>query len=214
MFKRSRNLAAAIAAGLLLGACAGGTSVGSGLGYNAYRLVEPDQRRVARDSMIVQPTRAWNRAPRARTDISREENWTLNGPYLDNLTFIGGVLSGEPLVRFQRRKEWRQVPDFRADMSPNEIADLIETFFRVRGGSVRYETTALRPRTFLGHPGFEFDYERLGGDEVERRGRAAAAVINNRLYMILFDAAEMHYFPAAIGEVERIIDTARLPSSR
>jgi hypothetical protein len=157
---------------------------------------------------------AWNRAPRAQTEISREENWTLNGPYLDNLTFIGGVQSGEPLVRFQSRKEWRQVPNFRADMQPNEIADLVETFYRVRGGSVRFETTALRPRTFLGHPGFEFDYQRLGGDEVERRGRAAAAVIGSRLYMIVFDAAQMHYFPAALPEVERIVESARLVSTK
>jgi len=210
--KLKRLLAPALA-GLMLASCAGGTSLGSGLGGGAYRLVEPGPRRVARERIEVTPTMAWNRSPRAASDISREENWTLNGPYLDNLTFIGGVLSGEPLVRSQSRKEWRQVPNFRADMTPDEIAALIETFYRVRGGSVRFETSALQPRTFLGRPGFQFDYQRLGGDEVERRGRGAAAVIDNRLYMILFDAAELHYFPAGIAEVERIIDSARLLSS-
>jgi len=210
---RRFGLAGAAVASLLLAGCAGGTSVGSALGSGAYRLVEPSPRRVARERMQVTPTIAWNRSPRSRSDISREENWTLNGPYLDNLTFIGGVKSGEPLVRFQDRKEWRQVPNFRADMTPDEIAAIVETFYRVRGGSVRFETSALQPRIFLGQPGFQFDYERLGGDEVERRGRAAAAVIGNRLYMILFDAAASHYFPAAIAEVERIIDSARLLSN-
>jgi hypothetical protein len=206
-------LAGALAAALLLTGCAGGTSVGSALGSGAYGLVEPGPRSVARKRLQVVPTIAWNRSPRAHSDITREENWTLNGPYLDNLTFIGGVRSGEPLVRFQERKEWRQVPNFRADMTPDEIAAIVETFYRVRGGSLRFELSALQPRTFLGQAGFQFDYERLGSDEVERRGRAAAVVIGNRLYMILFDAAASHYFPAAIGEVERIIDSARLLSN-
>lgn len=212
--KRRTPLAAALAGLLLLSACAGGTGLGSVGGFGAYRLVEPGPRRVARDRIEVTPTMAWNRAPRERTDISREENWSLNGPHLDNLTFIGGVKSGEPLVRFQRRTDWRQVPNFRADMTPTEIVGIIETFYRVRGGSVRFEAAALQPRTFLGQPGFQFDYTRLGGDEVERRGRAAAAVIGNRLYMIVFDAAAMHYFPAAVGEVDRIIAGARLLSNR
>lgn len=202
-----------LAAVLALSGCAGGTGLG-GLGITPYRLVQPGPVRVARDRMEVTPTRPWNRSPRAHTDITREENWTLNGPYLDTLTFIGGVQSGEPLVRFQRRTDWRQVPNFRADMDPTEIVGIIETLYRVRGNSVRFEATALQPRTFLGHPGFQFDYQRLGGDEVERRGRGAAAVIGNRLYMILFDAARMHYYPAAIDEVDRIIASARLLSNR
>jgi hypothetical protein len=44
--------------------------------------------------MEVTPSMRWNRAPHAVEEISREENWTLNGPHLDNLTFIGGVKSG------------------------------------------------------------------------------------------------------------------------
>ena len=49
--------------------------------------------------------------------------------------------------------------------------------------------TGLRPRTFLGHPGFQFDYDHLGGDEVERRGRAVGAIIDGRLYLALLRRA-------------------------
>jgi hypothetical protein len=207
--------AAALASLLLLSACGGGLADGGGFGgFSAYRLVEPEPRPVARRRMEVTPTMRWNRAPHGVQEISREENWTLNGPHLDNLTFIGGVKSGEPLVRYQRRSDWRQVPNFRADMSPTDIIGIVETFYRVRGGSVSFETKAVQPRNFLGRPGFQFDYERLGGDEVRRLGRGAAVVIGERLYMILFDAAAMHYFPAGVAEAERIISSARLLSNK
>ena len=196
---------------LVLAGCGGGSGLGYGSGYGYYGLIEPGSERVAR-GMTVTPTIRWNRARRTFYDIPREENWTLNGPLLDNLTFIGGLESGKAIVR-QRRRAERQVPRFRADMSPPEIASMIETFYRVRAGSVRFEMTGLQPRTFLGQPGFQFDYSHLDGSEVERRGRAVGAVINNRLYMALLDGTRMHYFPAALPEFERIVESARLGGS-
>ena len=201
------NMLVAVAALSLATACAGGGG-GYGGGYGYYSLIQPGPERVAR-GMEVTPTIRWNRARRSFNDISREENWTLNGPLLDNLSFIGGLESGKHLVRGQHRNE-RQVPRFRAEMSPQEIASLIETFYRVRAGAVRFEMTGLSPRTFLGQPGFQFDYTHLDGDEVERQGRAVGAVINSRLYLALLDGTRMHYYPTALPEFERIVDSARL----
>ena len=206
-----RSLIAAGAALLILGGCAGGG--GGGFGFNRYTLVQPREREVAR-TMLVTPTMRWNRAPRSIYDIGREENWTLHGATLDALSFVGGLESGRPLVRWQRRQDIRQVPNFRADMTPPELASMIESYFRIRAGSVSFTMTGLQPRTFLGHPGFQFDYEHLGGDELNRRGRVVGAVIGERLYMILFDAPRSHYFGQIIPEVERIIESARLRSSR
>jgi hypothetical protein len=206
----------------ILAACAALTLISAGasvpasaqfFGQTAYTLIRPGNRIVAAGKMRVTPTIRWNRAPRSPYEVSREENWTLNGPILDGLTFIGGLQSGRPLVRHQRRNDIRQVPNFRADMSPPEIASMIESFYRIRGGATRFEMTGLQPRTFLGRPGFQFDYSHLGGDEVERQGRAVGAVINNRFYLILFDAARMHYFPTGLPEVERIVNSAILRGS-
>jgi hypothetical protein len=189
-------------------ACAGG-GLGSGGGFSsAYRLVEPGPERAAR-VMTVTPTIRWNEARRSYYDISREENWTLNGPLLDSLTFIGGLENSKAIVR-QRRRDERQVPRFRSTMSPPEIASMIETFYRVRAGSVRFEMTGLQPRTFLGRPGFQFDYDHLDANEIERKGRAVGAIIDNRLYLALLDGTRMHYFPTALPEFERIVSSARL----
>ena len=208
----NRILAAALAALTVAGCAAGGGGYG-GYGFNRYSLVQPREREVAR-TMRVTPTMRWNRAPRTVYDIPREENWTLHGVTLDGLTFIGGLENGRPLVRWQRRRDIRQVPNFRADMSPPEIASMIESFYRIRAGSVSFTMTGLQPRTFLGHPGFQFDYEHLGGNELTRQGRVVGAVIGQRLYMILFDAPKSHFFGQIIPEVERIIASARLESQR
>ena len=198
-----KKLLAPLMALLLVTGCSG---VGA-----FYSLVEPRPVRVARGTMVVAPGVEWNRMPRGTYDISREENWTLNGSLLDSLTFIGGLEHDKRIV-VQRRKADRKVPNFRADMSPPEIAAMIESFYRIRAGATTFEMTNLAPRRFLGHPGFQFDYEHLGGNEVERRGRAVGAIINGRFYLALFDAAKMHYFDAGLPEFERIVQSARLAS--
>ena len=204
---RIRHLLVAVS--LLTAACAGGGSGLGGTSFNYYRLVRAEPRDVARDSMTVTPGVRWNKAPRGPNDIDKEENWTLNGPLLDGLTFIGGLENDKRIVQ-QRRKADRKVPNFRSDMAPQDIASMIETFYRIRAGSTEFAMTGLKPRSFLGHPGFQFDYDHVGGDEVERRGRAVGAIINGRFYLALFDAARMHYFPAALPEFERIVESARL----
>ena len=39
---------------------------------------------------------------------------------------------------------------------------------------------------------------------------AVGAVIDTRLYMALLDGTRAHYFPTALPEFERIVDTAEL----
>jgi hypothetical protein len=192
-----------VLAALVLGGCTGGGGLGR------YSLVQPRPDTVARGAMVVTPGLAWNKAPRGPHDIDKEENWTLNGPILDGITFIGGLENNKRIVR-QGRKADRKVPNFRSDMAPQEIAAMIESFYRIRAGSTRFEMAGLQPRNFLGHSGFQFDYRHLGGDEVERQGRAVGAIIDGRFYLALFDAARMHYFPAGLPEFERIVESARL----
>ncbi|MDP9414654.1 MAG: hypothetical protein M3Q08_11330 [Pseudomonadota bacterium] len=205
---RFNKILAPFAALALLAGCAGGGG-GGGFGFGSYWLIQPRPQLVARDTIRVTPTVQWNRIPRGPYDIAREENWTLNGPLLDSLAFIGGLENNKRIV-VQRRKADRKVPNFRADMSPPEIAAMIESFYRIRGGATQFNMTNLSPRQFVGHPGFQFDYDYLGGDELERRGRAVGAIVNGRFYLALFDAAKMHYFPSGLPEFERIVQTARL----
>jgi len=195
------------AAVLSLTACTGGG--GSGYGYGGYTIVRVKEVRVGDDSIAVSPPREWNRISASLfQDIADIEDWTQNGPYLDGISFVTGLKDGKALVR-QRSRDDRQVPKFRSNMTPPEIAAMVESLFRVRGGAVDFTTTSLAPRRFLGANGFQYDFEHLDGDEVRRRGRAVGAVIDGKLYLILFDAARSHYYNALLPDFEAIVNSAR-----
>jgi len=187
------------------------SSVGSeGFGYGGYSMVQVHEIRVGDDSLAVTPPRQWNKvSARLFTDIQDVEDWTQNGPYLDGISFVTGLKDGKALV-YQRSRDDRQVPKFRSNMTPLEITAMIESLFRVRGGAVDFKTVALGPRSFMGYNGFQYDYEHLDGDEVRRKGRAVGAVIDGRLYLILFDAARSHYYGALLPDFEAVVNSARL----
>jgi hypothetical protein len=193
---------------LTLSGCA--STGGGGFGSDYYSLVRVRSVRVGDGSIAVTPPRPWNKTRRVFffDDVRWVEDWTLNGPLLDSMSFVSGLPSGRYLIR-QRRTEDRQVPKFRSDMTAPEITAMLESLFRVRGGSIDFRTLSLQPRRFLGVNGFQFDFEHLDTDELWRRGRAVGAVIDGELYLILFDAARTHYYGNAIGDFETIVASAR-----
>lgn len=198
----------ALVLALALSACTG--MGGGGFGYGGYSLIRAKEVRVGNDSVAVTAPREWNRQSTTLfDDISTVEDWTQNGPYLDTISFVTGMKDGKAVVR-QYRRDDRQVPKFRSTMTAPEIASMIESLFRVRGGTVDFKSIALAPRPFLGASGFQYDFEHLDGDEVRRRGRAVGAVIGGRLYLILFDATRSHYFDASLPDYEAIVRSARL----
>lgn len=180
-------------------------------GWGGYSLVRANQARSVGDgSMIVTPPNEWNRKSTAWVidDVRQVEDWTLNGGTLDSMSFVSGLKGGRYIIR-QNKRDAQQVPKFRSDMTAPEIAAMLESFYRVRAGTLEFKTTGLSPRTFMGYPGFQFDFDHLDSDEVWRRGRAVGAVIDTRLYLILLDGARSHYFGAALADFEATANSAR-----
>ena len=192
---------------LSVSACSG--VGGGGFGFGGYSLVRAKEVRVGNGSVAVTPPRDWNKQSTTLfDDISTVEDWTQNGPYLDTISFVTGMKDGKAVVR-QRSREDRQVPKFRSNMTAPEVASMIESLFRVRGGTVDFKTTSLAPRMFLGANGFQYDFEHLDSDEVRRQGRAVGAIIDGRLYLVLLDATRSHYFGASLPDFEAIVKSAR-----
>ena len=198
--------AALLIAASTLSACS--TLGGEGYGFSDYAAVNVRRVSVGNGNLSVVPPRPWNRH-RALLfeDIPAVEDWTLNGPLLDGITYITGLRSGHFMVR-QRRSTDQQVPKFRADMTPPEIAAMLESLYRVRGGAVDFRTISIVPREFLGTNGFQFDYEHLDSDELWRKGRVVGAVIGGQLYLVMYDAARSHYYEAALSDFEAIVASA------
>ena len=192
---------------LSLSAC---TSLGgSGFGYGGYSLIRAKEVKVGNGSVAVTAPREWNKQSTTLfDDISTVEDWTQNGPYLDTISFVTGMKDGKAVVR-QRSRDDRQVPKFRSNMTAPEIAAMVESLFRVRGGAVDFKTTGLAPRPFLGASGFQQDFEHLDSDEVRRRGRMVGAIIDGKLYLVLLDATKSHYFDASLPDFEALVRSAR-----
>jgi hypothetical protein len=199
---------ALVAASVALTGCS--TVGGDGFGFGGYSLIRARSVRVGDGSMAVTPPREWNRVSTvwAIDDIRAVEDWTLNGPYLDSMSFVTGLKNNRYIIR-QRRRDAQQVPVFRSNMTAPEIAAMLESFYRVKAGTIDFRTTGLKPRTLMGYPGFQFDYDHLDTDEVWRRGRAVGAVIDGRLYLILLDGARMHYFDNAAPDFEAVVNSAQ-----
>jgi hypothetical protein len=203
-----RHVLLALAA-LGLSAC---STLGAGVSSDYYSLVRPKAVSVGDGSLVVTPQRPWNRERQLLFDSVRwVEDWTLNGPLLDDVTFVSGLPNGKYLIETDSR-ESQQVPKFRSDMTAPEIQALLESAYRVRGNAVDFRTLSLAPRTFLGQPGFQLDYEHLDGDELWRKGRAVGAVIGGRLYLMMLDSARSHYFDDEIDDFEALVASARLKS--
>ena len=186
------------------------TGLGAGeSGISSYRIARVARTQVADGSMSVAPPRPWNRyRSMFWDDIRQTEDWTLNGPYLDGISFVAGLRNGQYLIR-QQRTDSQQVPKFRSEMTAPEIAAMLESLFRVRGGAVEFRTLGIQPRPFLGTNGWQFDYEHLDSDELWRKGRVVGTTINGRLYMILIDAARSHYYNDTVPDFEAIVASAR-----
>jgi len=198
---------AIVASAAALSAC---SSLGGGeYGYSSYGMVSVRRVNVGDGQMSVVAPRNYNRHRRILfSDVRDVEDWTLNGPILDGISFVSGMNNNRELIR-QRRTADQQVPRFRSDMTPPEITAMLESLYRVKGGAVDLKTLSLQPRPFLGAAnGFQWDYEHLDSDELWRRGRAVGAVIDGKLYMILMDAARAHYYEAQLPDFEAIVASA------
>ena len=188
------------------------TGLGGGeFGYGGYSLIRARTVPVGDGSVLVTPTREWNRVSSTWSidDIRAVEDWTLNGSSLDSLSFVTGLKGGRYIIR-QSKRTAQQVPKFRSDMTAPEVTAMLESFYRVKAGAVDFRTLGLSPRPFMGYPGFQFDFDHLDSDEVWRRGRTAGAVIDGRLYLVLLDGARSHYFNDALADFEAVAISARL----
>jgi hypothetical protein len=207
MAKKQLPILAILAGATALSGC-GGLGTGE-YGFSSYGLVRAQRVNVGDGQMSVVAPRPYNRHRRILfSDVSDVEDWTLNGPILDGISFVSGMKNNKELIR-QHRTANQQVPRFRSDMTAPEIAAMLESLYRVKGGAVDLKTLSLQPRQFLGANGFQWDYEHLDQDELWRRGRAVGAVIDGKLYMILFDAARSHYYAAGLPDFEAIVASAQ-----
>ncbi len=197
---RLRSTLMAMALVATLGACVSG--------YTLIAASAPVK--VATGEMTVTPSIAWNKAPRVYDQPKYEEVWTADGVLLNQVTFYAGVPEGQALIK-QKKKDEKQAPLFNATMLPQEVAEFVESTYRVVTGSTVFTVSSLKPAAFAGGQGFQLDFDYvLQADEVKRKGRAIGAIKNKKLYMMVYEGTATHYYDLYLAEFDKIVSTAQI----
>jgi hypothetical protein len=173
-----------------------------------YYLVPAEETFVGGKTLVVTPAAAWNLAPVMFDQTQWEETWTRNGLLLESITFIGGLPEGKSL-RKQKRKSDRQVPLFRADMTPQDLVSMVEASYRTRGVTV-FDIESVEPADFLGGQGLKVRFRYAPNDGIAKKGTCTLRVVDRKLYLVLLEGVNRHYFDAAVPEFEKIVASARL----
>jgi hypothetical protein len=173
-----------------------------------YTLKPAGPTTVAGNAFKVQPSSPWNVVPKDMSRTKWEEVWTRNGPLLETVAFLGGLPEGKSVV-VQKKKAEQQVPLFRANMSPDDLASMVEASYRIRGITV-FNVESVNPVEFLGGPGIQVRYNYAPGDGITKKGNAVLRVIENKLYVMKLEGASSHYYEAAVPEFDLLVETAQL----
>ncbi len=193
-----RRLGVTTVALLLLSACA------------QFTLVTADKRVKVGDAFSVEPQVAWTRIanPMVTTKV---ETWTIDGPLLHKLMFIKGADDGTPLYepRDNAGQPLKNLPKFRKDMTPIEIAELFETTL-TRDGVEQMDITKMGPAKFGDINGFRFDFTYLNTDGLRNRGFGIGGIHEDKLYMIIYGASNLHYYGKHIDTVERLVQSLQM----
>lgn len=160
--------------------------------------------------LVVNLDRAWNRQVEGVGRLC-PESWTSNGPLLDALCIAPAIADGGNVLA-----EGKDAPKFRSGMNPTELVELVQSGLVLSMKANDFVPVLLEPVVIAGHEGikFEFKFGTGGGIETDRHALGYAFETDKRLYLILFHAAEIHYFPRMKPEVEKIVASARLPNQR
>ena len=153
----------------------------------------------------VEPQIEWSSLDRGGIEV-----WTVNGTGLQAIYFADGVEDGEPFFEQRFGESDKKLPLFRSPMTANEAMEFIVDTLSISGaGEVR--ATGLRPKKFGAHDGFRFGIDYIETSGLDARGIAHGAVIDGKLYVMIYLAPAEHYFDTYGGYVERMIDSLETP---
>ncbi|ODU22676.1 MAG: hypothetical protein ABS87_01470 [Sphingomonas sp. SCN 67-18] len=175
----------------------------------ANSLVAPGPRAgIAKSGLSATPAGEWNRL--SRSDGKNVELWTLDGDSLNKVTFFGGIAAGQPLVREVDKKN-RPLRKVAADMLITDIPALLESTYRSQFAVNQMEIATQEPALLSGNKGIRFTYDfTRADDEVRRKGEGVGAMVNGRLYLVIFEAPALYFFDRDVEKYRALVATLKL----
>ncbi len=150
----------------------------------------------------------WNRLDEGGK-VDRDLWWTVNGAPLDLVRFFTGLAPGQPMIQVKGQAAQKRMPTFQAKMQPEEIVEMYEALVTSDGNT--FKRDKLAPCAFAGGDGFRFEFTLVRkSDEVTLKGAGWGVVRNDKLYLMVFQAARIHYYPDLLPKVEAMAASARI----
>ena len=174
----------------------------------ANSLVAPGARaNIAKSSITASPNGEWNRL--SRVDGKNMEVWTRDGANLNKVSFFGGIAVGLPLFKERDRKN-APLPKVSGGMLLPDIPTLFESTYRSQYKVSRMSIDRQEGAVLDGKPAIRFSYTYIRNeDEVQRSGEAVGSVVNNKLYMVTYEAPEIYFFNKDRENFQQIIQTLK-----
>ena len=167
---------------------------------------------VAKGAFAVSTASEWNRLKMKRGKF--QEIWTIDGERLNQLSFFGGVPVGEPLF-YERDKKNAPLPKVTGGMLVTDIAPLLDATYQTLGLARSFEVRGQKPIQVNGKRGVRFEYRYVSpDDEVERLGEAVGLVENGKLYLVTFEAPEVHFYDRDKAKFEEIVGSMTISTAK
>jgi hypothetical protein len=169
--------------------------------------------RVEESSMAASPVTIdtgsrWKRLNAGQKETRWEDMWTWSGPQIDRMTLIRGLPEGKAIL-VQGQASDRQVPVFRADMTAQDLASMLEVSYRVRGVTV-FDLESVEPVDFLGSTGIRLRYNYASGILFQKKGICVMRVVGQKLYAMKLESVANQFFDDVAAEFDELVAGARL----
>jgi len=169
-------------------------------GCTIYSLVNPGRVEIG-NTFAVHPDFSWS-----KFEFGKNETWTVDGMGLQSIQFTKGIKDGDTLYEPRFVKETSPMPEFDKNMSPIEIKDfIIATSTAV--GALNIVETNFQPIKLASIDAFRAEFSYTMEDGLDRQGFAIGFVREEKLYVIMYSGAKLHYYGKHKDDVERMLNT-------
>lgn len=166
-----------------------------------YSLVKTEQ--ISVEGISLLPSGGWNTVPTYHT-FNGVPTWTADGTYLNAIMFFSNVKDGNPLVKSSGEESF---PNYSKTMLPNEVMELTKTTFAKLFATTISDEGEITPYKTDSGMGFQFSFKFADQDGLTRKILATSQVKDKKLYMIVYYAADMHFYQKDLLNVQKMMKT-------
>jgi hypothetical protein len=166
-----------------------------------YTLVKKEQTSI--DGISLMPVGGWNTVPDIQT-FNGVPTWTADGTYLNAILFFPKIGDGSPLIKPRAEEKY---PNYSSSMLPNEVMEMTKSTFAKMFATTITDEGELAPYKTASGMAYQFSFNFADQDGLTRKILATAQVKDKQLYMVVYYAANMHFYDKDLPNVQQMMQS-------